>query len=176
MLTGRMLQRAVEIQEDLLGVEVAPDRLAIVVGRVGVLAADDDVGEAVVLAVDAVHHGFLRAAVQHLDVEADQLEDLGEVVAALLPQRLVLVALAEELLIAQRAVAAHADAGRDVVALQLADQRVEHHAGEVALAGELLDAGDQRVLVGAVQWVAGLEGKGALPTAIGDQRARLARR
>ena len=42
--------------------------------------------------------------------------------------------------------------------------------------GEPLGAGDQRVLVGAVQRVARLEGERALPLAVADQRARLARR
>jgi hypothetical protein len=43
---------ALELPELLLRVEVAPDVGAVVVGRVGVLAADDDVREAEVLTVD----------------------------------------------------------------------------------------------------------------------------
>ena len=60
-----------EAGEDLLGVEVTPDRRPVVEGRVGVLAPDDDVGEAEVLAVDGVHHRLLRSAVEHLDVEPE---------------------------------------------------------------------------------------------------------
>ena len=41
------------------------------------LAADDDVGEAEVLPVDRVHDGFLRPAVEHLDVEAQQDDAIG---------------------------------------------------------------------------------------------------
>src|SRR5690606_11407492 len=40
---------AVDLLEDLLRVEIAPDVRAVKVRRVGVLAADDDVAEAVVL-------------------------------------------------------------------------------------------------------------------------------
>ena len=74
------------------------------------------------------------------------------------------------------AVAAHAHHGGHVVALELADQRVQHDAGEVALAGEPLGARHERVLVRAVQRVARLEGERALPLAVADQRARHARR
>jgi hypothetical protein len=91
------VQLARQRLEDLLRVEVAPDRLAIVVRRVGVLASDHEIAEAVVLAVDRVHHRFLRSAVEHLDVERQDLEDLGQVVAARLPERLVLVALPSSL-------------------------------------------------------------------------------
>ena len=66
------LQVAGEVIEDLLGVEVPPDRRAVVVGRVGVLAPDDDVGEAEILPIDGVHHGFLRSSVKHFDVQAEQ--------------------------------------------------------------------------------------------------------
>src|SRR5262249_36569402 len=55
-LAGTQLQLAGQIVEDVLGVEVAPDRLAVVERRVGVLAADHQIAEAVVLAVDGVHY------------------------------------------------------------------------------------------------------------------------
>jgi len=61
-----------------------------------VLAADDDVGEAEVLPVNGVHDRLLRPGVEHLmSSPADQL--VGQVVAGLLPQLFVLVALAEGL-------------------------------------------------------------------------------
>ena len=50
------------------------------------LAADDDVGEAEVLAVDGVHHRFLRAAVEHLDVQAQQDHAVGHRLAARAPR------------------------------------------------------------------------------------------
>ncbi len=59
-----------ELAEDLLRVEIAPDGRAVVVRRIGMLAADDDVGEAVVLAVDGMHDGLFRATIEHLDVQA----------------------------------------------------------------------------------------------------------
>ena len=99
------------------------------------------------------------------------------VAADLLPQLLVDVALAERLVVDQRPVGPHARDGVDVVALGLADQRVEHGAGEVALARQPFQADDQGVLVGPVQRVAGLEGDDALPAlARANSVARLARR
>ena len=90
-----------------------------------------------------------------------------DVAADLLPQLLVLVALAQRLVVDQGLVGAHARGGVDVVALGLADERIEHGAGEVALARQPFQAGDQGVLVGAVQRVARLEGDDALPALLG---------
>ena len=84
------------------------------------------------------------------------------VAADLLPQLLVAVALAERLVVDQRPVGLHAGGGVDVVALGLADERVEHGPGEVALAGQPFQADDQGVFVGTVQGVAGLERDDAL--------------
>ena len=165
-----------QVVEDLVRIEVAPDRLPVLEGRIRVLAADHDVGEAVVLAVDAVHDRFGGATVEHLDVETDQLEDVRDVVAGLLPDRRILVALTEHPLAVELAVAEHPGRGRDVVALELAHQGVEHGAREVAGGSQLLDAVDQRVLVGAVERVAGLEREGALPLLLGDERAAHLRR
>ena len=78
------------------------------------------------------------------------------------PQLLVHVALAERLVVDQRPVGAHPRGGVHVVALGLADERVEHRPGEVALARQPFQAGDQGVLVGAVQRVARLERDDAL--------------
>jgi hypothetical protein len=104
-----------------------------------------------------VHDGLGGPPVEHLDVESDQLEHLGEVVA-------------------HSAVRAHARRRRHVVALELAHQGVEHDAREVPLAREALCAGHQRILVGPVQGIAGLECQRALPLVIADERARHARR
>ena len=46
------LQIALQLAEYFLGVEIAPDGRAVVVRGVGMLAADDDVGEAEVLTID----------------------------------------------------------------------------------------------------------------------------
>ena len=89
------LQIAAEVLEDLLGVEIAPDRLAVVVGGVGVLAADDDVGEAEVLPVNGVHDRLLRAAVEHLDVQPEQDDPVGHRLAPRAPQARVAVAVAQ---------------------------------------------------------------------------------
>ena len=83
---------------------------------------------------------------------------------------------AQRLVVDQGAVGAHARGGVHVVALGLADQRVEHGAGEVPFAGQPFQADDQGVLVGPVQRVARLEGDDALPALLGEQRPRLARR
>ena len=165
-----------EVVEDLLGVEVAPDRRAVVVGGVGVLAADDDVGEAEVLAVDGVHHRFLGAAVEHLDVQAQQDHAVGHRLAARAPELGIAVAFAQRAVVDQRLVGVHADVGVDVVALGLADQRVQAGPGVVPCAQQRLQAVDQGVLVGPVQRVAGLEGDHALPALVGQQLADLARR
>src|SRR5262245_28240177 len=175
-LARAQVQLSSQLLEDLLRVEVAPDRLAVLEGRVGVLAPDHQVREAVVLAVDRVHDRLARPAVEHLHVEADQLEDVVQVVADRVPERRVLVAFAEEPAVVQDAVGAHARHRGDVVLLELPHQRVQHDAGEMTLAGEALRARDERVLVGAVQGVARLEGERALPLPLADQRARHARR
>ena len=57
---------------------------------------------------------------------------------------------------------------------RLTFSRIENRAGEHAAGGQSLDPRDERVLVGAVQRVARLEGQGALPAALGDQGAGLA--
>ena len=65
-------QLALQLVELALRGQAVPDVLAVVVGGVGVLAADDDVGEAEVLPIDGVHDRLLRPAVEHLDVQAEQ--------------------------------------------------------------------------------------------------------
>jgi ribosomal protein L11 methyltransferase len=88
----------------------------------------------------------------------------------------VLVAFAEGLVINERLVGAHARGGVDVVALGLADERVQDGAGVQPLTDERLQAIDQRVLVRAVERVAGLEGDDALPALLAEERPHLARR
>jgi hypothetical protein len=50
-VAGRELQIAGELVEDLLGVEVPPDRRTVLEGCVRVLAADDQIAESVVLRI-----------------------------------------------------------------------------------------------------------------------------
>ena len=76
----------------------------------------------------------------------------------------------------QRLVGVHAHVGVDVVALGLADQRIQARPGVVAGPQQRLQAVDQGVFVGAVQRVAGLEGDDPLPALLGQQLADLARR
>src|SRR4029077_17685268 len=108
-------------------------------------SSDDDVREAEVLPVDRMHYGFLRAPVQHFDVETDELEYFGQVVATALPQHLVLVALPQQPAVVQGPVAPHAHVGWDVITLELANQGVQHNAGEKAVTRQPLDAGDESV-------------------------------
>src|SRR4029450_12884739 len=105
--------------EDLLGIEVAPDGTAVVVGGVGVLATDDQVGEAEVLPVDGVHHRLPRAAVEHLDVEAEEDDAVWHRLAPGSPQARVAVAVAQGARADERLVRVHADVGVDAGALGL---------------------------------------------------------
>lgn len=67
----------------------------------------------------------------------------------------------------QDLVALHANVGRDVAGLRLADERVD----EQPVAG--LGSGLGQVLVGAVDRVAGLEGDDLLPAAVRELLPRL---
>jgi hypothetical protein len=91
-------------------------------------------------------------------------------------QRLVLVPFAEQALVVEDAIAAHAHARGDVVALELSHQRVQHDPGEGPAGGQALRARHQGVLVSPVQRVAGLEGEGPLPLVLADEGPRQARR
>ena len=126
---------------------------------VGVLAADDEVGEAQVLAVDGVHDRLLGTAVVHPHVQPGEVDLIVQVLTLRLPQIDALVALADVTLVDEGLVGLHACVGRHVVALELPDERVQDHAGLLAgLAQDDLGAVDQCVLVGTVQRVARLEG------------------
>ena len=138
----------VELVEDLLGVVGA-----VVVADAGVVAADDEVGAAVVPARDRVEDRLARAGVAHL--RREDVEDDAVVGVVVLHQDLV---------------AAHPHVGGDVARLGLADQRVDQQP-----VGDLeRRLGD--VLVGAVDRVAGLEGDDPLPAALLERLLGLARR
>ncbi len=109
------------------------------------VAPDDEVGAAVVLAADRVPDRLARAAVAHGRGEGREQHAVLRVVA-----------------VQQRAVAVDAHRGRHVVALRLADQRVHEQAVD-DLERRLGD-----VLVRAVDRVAGLEAGHRAPAALGD--------
>ena len=71
------LQLSIQVPKNLLGVKISPNGLPVVIGRVGMFAADYDVRIAGILAVDSVHDGFFRAAVEHLDVQPEQQDALA---------------------------------------------------------------------------------------------------
>ena len=118
---------------------------AVVRADAGVVAAHDEVGAAVVLAADRVPHRLARAAVAHRGREGREQHAVLRVVA-----------------VEQRAVAVDAHRGRDVVALRLADQRVDQQAVDD------LERGLGDVLVRPVDRVAGLEAGHAAPAALGE--------
>ena len=123
-----------------------------------------------------MHHGLGRAAVVHAHVQADELELVVEVLALGAPELLVLVALAQEAVRHECLVGLHAGGGRNIVALELADERVQHNAGLLArLAQDALGTVDEGVLVSAVERVAGLEGDRLLPALGLDEGAGLGR-
>ena len=117
------------------------------------VAADDEMRDAVILAHESVEKRLARPGVAHGGREG------GE-------QRAVLRIVALE----QRLVGAEADRGGHVIALGLADERMDDDA-----VGELERELGQ-VLVGAVDGIARLEARDALPPLGGDARAQLPRR
>src|SRR5260370_14228663 len=169
-------QLALELVELALGGQAVPDVFAVVIRGVGVLAADDDVGEAEVLAIDGVHDRFLRAAVKHLDVQTQQDEVIVKSAADFLPQLLIQITVAEGFVVDKGLVGAHARFGIDIVALDFADERIEDGAGEMPFAREPFHAGDQGIFMGAVQGVARLKSDDSLPATLLEERPRFARR
>src|SRR5918998_6311195 len=142
-----------ELVEDVLGVVVAVERLAAgVLTRARVVAADYEVGAAVVLAADGVEDRLSRSAVAHGGREDGEKRPVLRVV-----------------LLQDHLVGAHPGVGRDVLGAGLADERVEEQAIHY-LQSTLLD-----VLVGAVYGVARLEADDALPAVLGEHPAQLAR-
>ena len=164
---------AVEFVEDFLCVEVAPDGGAVCVGCVGVFAADDDVGEAHVLAVDAVHDCFGGPAVEHFDVEAEQEDAVGYGAAYFCPEVGVGVALAHLAVGDELLVGFHSDFGGDIVAFGFTEERVEDGDGVLAFTQEGFEAVDECVFVCAVEWVACLECDGCFVAFIGEELADL---
>src|SRR5918998_3433508 len=142
-----------EFVEDVLGVVVAVEGVTLrVLAGARVVAADDKVGAAVVLAADRVEDRLARAAVAHR-----RREDAEE------------GAVLRVVLVEDDLVGAHPYVRRDVLGAGLADQRVEEEAVDY-LERALLD-----VLVGAVDGVARLEADDALPALLGKDLAQLAR-
>ena len=125
---------------------------AVVVADTGVVAADDEVRAAVVLAHQRVEDRFARPGVAHRRRQHAQQHAILRVVV-----------------VEQDLVAAHAHVGRDVVVLGLADQRVQQQAVDD------LERGLLEVLVRAVHRVARLEADDALPLALGERAARVGR-
>src|SRR5579864_1399582 len=156
-------QFAFEFIELALGGQTVPDVFAVVIRGVGMLAADDDIGEAEVLPVDGVHNRLLRPGVKHLDVEAEEDKLVGQVVAGLFPKLLIFITLTDGFVVDERAIGSHASEGIYIIALRLADERVEDRASKVPGPGEPLQANHKCVLVGAVESIASLKRHHALP-------------
>ena len=118
----------------------------------GVVAPDDEVRRAVVLADDGVPDCFSRAA--HAHGEREEAED-GHAVGVAGEEGLV-----------------DADAGEvvDVAGLGEADDGVDEDVGLAGAGGA-----DGQLAVGAVHGVAGLEGDDAGPAELGEVRAELGR-
>ena len=139
------------------------------------LAADDDVGEAEILAIDAVHDRFLRPAVEHLDIEAQQNHPIGHRLAARAPQRRVAVAFAQAALVDQ-ALRRFACARWRGTSSPLVSpiSGFEHGPGVVAGPQQRFQAVNQRVFVGPMQRIAGLKRDDAIPALAGQQLADFA--
>ncbi len=149
---GDVELRGVLVHE-LLGVVGAVERLAVrVVAGTGVVAADDEVRAAVVLADDGVPHGLAGAGHAHGQV---QQRERGGLLGVGLEHVLV---------------AAHAGVVIDVAGLGEAHHRVDQQVG-LGLAGRA----EGEFLVGAVQGVARLEGDHLAPAELGEPRPELRR-
>ena len=105
-----------------------------------------------------------------------QNDAIGHGFAARTPQRRIAVAFAQHSLIDKRLVSVHAHVGVNVVALGLADKRIQARPGVVARAEQSFQTVNQGVLVCAVQGIAGLKGHDPLPAFFGQQFADLDRR
>ena len=137
--------------EEFLRVVGAVEWFAVgVLARAGVVAADDEVGAAVVLANEGVPDGFARAAHAHGEGDEGELGGAGRV-------------FADEELVA-------ADAGEviDVAGLGHADDGMDEEAGF-----DLFRGAEGELDVGAVHRVARLEGDDAAPALAGELGAQL---
>jgi hypothetical protein len=123
--------------EDLLGLEGT-----VVIAHARVVAADDQVRAAHVLAEQRVQHGLAGTAVQHVEAVARDLTSVGR-----------------EVQLDHLANGGVAHVGGDVALLELAQQ----HVDDGALAADAVHADAHEFLVGAVHGVAGLEGGDLVP-------------
>jgi hypothetical protein len=159
-VAGAAVEGGLELERlhaELLDREALEDALrvvgAVVLADARVVAADDQLVDAVVLAHERVKERLARAGVAHRGREGREQRALARVVAA------------HQLLVGREA-----NARRDVVPLRLADERVQHEAVR------LLERELGEVLVRAVDRVARLEAGDLAPAPLGDRRAQLARR
>src|SRR5579884_184309 len=129
--------RRVELGKDALGIEGT-----VVVANASMIASDDEMRAAVILAHQGVEDGFARPRVPHGGGEHSQNHAIRRVVV-----------------LKEHFVAAHAYIGGDIVALGLTDQGMQVEAIH-RLQGTLLD-----VFVRAMDGVARLEADDALPAA-----------
>jgi hypothetical protein len=136
---------------ELVGLELVEDELcvvgAVVVAYAGVVAADDEMRAAIVLAADCVPNGLARPRVAHRRRKRGHDDTILRVIAA-----------------DEHAVGLDAGLRGDVVRLRLADERVDEQAVH-GLEGAL-----RQVLVGPVDRVAGLKADHAAPSALGEER------
>ena len=140
--------------QQLLGIVRAVERLAArVLAGAGVVAADDQVRAAVVLADDRVPDRLARPAHPHRQRQQRQERRVLRVVGH------------------QRLVAADAGVMVDVARLGHADDRVHEQVGLFFLGGA-----ERQLVVGAVHRIAGLEGDDLPPAALGELLAELGRR
>ena len=61
-----------ELVEFSLRRQAVPNVLTVIVRGVGMLAPDDDIGEAEILPINGVHDRLLGPAVKHFDVQAQK--------------------------------------------------------------------------------------------------------
>ena len=142
------------LREQLLGGVGAVERLArAVVAGAGMVAADDQVGAAVVLADDRVPDRLARAGHAHGERQQAQRRGLLGIV------------------LQQLLVAAHAGEVVDVAGLGHADDRLDQ---EVGLGG--LGGAEGQLLVRAVHGIAGLERDHPAPAQLAEAVAQLLRR
>ncbi len=135
----------------LLGVVGAVKRLAaFVAAGTGVIAADDEVRAAMVLADDRVPDGFARTAHAHGQRQQRQVRSVLRVVGH------------------ERLVAADARVVIDVARLRHADDRVDEEVGFFILRGA-----EGELVMCAVHRIAGLESNDLPPTALGELFAQL---
>ena len=144
------------LDAELVRLELVEDELrvvgAVVVADARVVAADDEVRAAEVLAADRVPDRLARACVAHRGRERGHDHAVGRVVV-----------------VDEDAVALDARRGGHVVGLRLADERVD----EQAVDG--LERALRQVLVRAVDRVAGLEADDAAPASLRERLARVSR-